>query len=107
MYGSDAINSMEPTEFQNLSEGLRDIWSMHENPVNKDDLGPYKEMKVIFEKSVVTAHRIDAGTVLRQEHLSYKKPGDGISPSRSGELIGRRTVEELPANHKLSWDDLK
>ena len=41
------------------------------------------------------------------EDLAFKKPGDGISAARYAELIGRMTVEALPADHQLSWDDLK
>ncbi len=107
MYGSDARHSMEPKEFQNFTQGLGDIWTMLENPVNKGDLTPYREMKTIFEKSVVTAMPIASGEVLTEQHLAYKKPCDGIPAARAGELIGCRTIRALPENHMLSWNDIK
>lgn len=106
MYGSDARHSMEPGEFRDFTQGLHDIWTMLEHPVDKSDVAPYREMKTIFEKSVVTAEALPAGTVLEERHLAYKKPGDGIPAARAEDLVGRRTVGALPADHKLSWADL-
>jgi len=106
MYGSDAANSMEPEDFRRLAAGLAEIWTMLAAPVDKDDLAPYREMKRIFEKSVVTARPLAAGTVLRREDLAFKKPGDGISASRYTEIIGRRLARALPEDHKLGETDL-
>ncbi|CAK0757186.1 hypothetical protein CCP1ISM_7140002 [Azospirillaceae bacterium] len=64
-------------------------------------------MKVIFEKSVVTARALAAGTVLSATDLAFKKPGDGIPAARAEALAGRRTARALPADHKLAWDDLE
>lgn len=106
MYGSDARHSMEPGEFRDFTQGLRDIWTMLEHPVNKGDVEPYREMKTIFEKSVVTAADLPAGTVLEERHLAYKKPGDGIPAARAEALIGRCTTRDLAADHKLVWSDI-
>ena len=38
MYGSDAANGMEPSDFEKYCRGLRDVWSMTGHPVDKDDL---------------------------------------------------------------------
>lgn len=107
MYGSDARHSMEPAEFSTFCSGLRDIWTMLANPVDKDDIAPYAEMKRVFEKSVVTARPLDAGEVITRSMLAFKKPGDGISAARYREVIGRATSRALDADHKLSWSDLK
>lgn len=106
MYGSDAQHSMEPADFKVLAEGLRHIRAMLASPVDKDDLAPYSEMKRIFEKSVVTAHPLSGGTVLSEADLAFKKPGDGIAAASWRDLIGRRVVHDLDADHKLCWEDL-
>ena len=106
MYGSDARHSMEPGEFEVFCRGVRDIWTMQAHPVNKADVTPYREMKVIFEKSVVTARPLPAGSRLAEADLAYKKPGDGIPAARAGELLGRRTLRDLPADHKLAWEEI-
>jgi len=105
MYGSDAINSMEPNEFRSFCGGLREIWSMRENPVDKDDLASYRDMKRIFEKSIVTACPMAAGTVLTLEMLAFKKPGDGLSAAKYQDVIGKKIVRDLAADHKLKISD--
>jgi len=107
MYGSDAANAMEPEDFRQLADGLREIWAMTDNPVDKDDLSPYREMKTIFEKSIVIARPVAAGDILENADLAFKKPGDGISAARYREIVGRRVKFALPVNHKLTKDDLQ
>jgi N,N'-diacetyllegionaminate synthase len=106
MYGSDAKNSMEPAEFTILCKALREVWTMIASPVDKNDVSPYLEMKRIFEKSIVTARSLPAGSILNREMLAFKKPGDGIPASRYRELIGRTVRRALPENHKLLEDDV-
>jgi sialic acid synthase SpsE len=106
MYGSDAANAMEPNDFRAFSEGLRAIWAMQAHPVDKDDLAPFREMKRIFEKSVVTAGPIAGGQVLERKDLVFLKPGDGISAAEYRTVIGRRARKSLPMHHKISEEDL-
>lgn len=106
MYGSDAINSMEPNEFRIFSQGLKDIWTMLNAHVDKNDISPYLEMKQIFEKSIVTAISLNEGHVIALEDLAFKKPGNGIPASEWPELIGRKTNKNLSQNHQISQSDL-
>jgi N,N'-diacetyllegionaminate synthase len=98
MYGSDAQHSMEPHEFKMLANALKDVWYMLKNPVNKDDTSSYAIMKDIFEKSIVTAVPLKAGTYIEREHLSFKKPGTGIPASDYAELIGKKIKLDCGAN---------
>lgn len=106
MYGSDAKNSMEPGDFRILCRGLHEIWSMAAHPVDKNEVALYAGMKRIFEKSVVTARALRAGTVLAREMLAFKKPGDGIPAADYASLLGRKLRADLPADHKLTKSDL-
>jgi N,N'-diacetyllegionaminate synthase len=107
MYGSDAANAMEPENFSCFCRGIREIWMMRRHPVDKNDLTNYREMKAIFEKSIVAAASIAAGTVIHRDLLAFKKPGDGISAARYQDLLGRRVKVDLQLNHKFSGDDLE
>lgn len=107
MYGSDARHSMEPDEFKAMSVVLREVWSMIENPVCKADTTPYVDMKKIFEKSVVTSREIAAGERISADMLAFKKPGDGIPAREYKRLVGRCAKHLLPADHKITEEDLK
>jgi N-acetylneuraminate synthase len=107
MYGSDAANAMEPDDFTKYCQGLRDVWRMADNPVDKDDLNEVREMKRIFEKSIVTSRQLKAGTLLCKDDITYKKPGDGISAARFRDIVGRITLRDLEAEHILREVDLQ
>jgi N,N'-diacetyllegionaminate synthase len=106
MYGSDAAHSMEPSEFAEFSKGLKAIWKMLESPVDKNNIEDFREMKKIFQKSIVTARILNEGDVLKFEDLAFKKPGDGIPASDWPSLIGRKISRHLGINHKITREDL-
>jgi N-acetylneuraminate synthase len=106
MYGSDAANATEPADFKLFCDAVQGAAIMRAHPVDKDDLAPYADMKRIFEKSIVTARPVARGAALGREDLAFKKPGDGISAARWASVIGRRASRDLPADHKLSLQDL-
>ncbi len=101
MYGSDAIHSMEPDEFRLLASSLLDVWTMVANPVDKNDITNYSSMKLIFQKSVVSACELRAGTVIERHHLAFKKPGSGIPASDYPTLLGKTILCDCPENVML------
>jgi sialic acid synthase SpsE len=106
MYGSDAPLALEPAAFAQLVHEVRSVDRMMSSPVEKTDASDYREMKRVFEKSVVTARPVRAGEVLSIEHLAYKKPGTGWPADRYREALGRQVARDLPADHLLSPEDL-
>lgn len=107
MYGSDAKNAAEPDQFKALAEALGEVVRMLASPVDKDDMTPYADMKRIFQKSIVAARDLEAGTSLALADLAFKKPGDGISASDYKHLVGRRLVHGVPSDHIFRTDDFE
>jgi N,N'-diacetyllegionaminate synthase len=106
MYGSDARFSTEPTQFTQLVADVRLINAALVHPVNKDKkAATLKSMKRVFEKSVVASLDIPKGQVIQEKHLSYKKPGDGISAASFMKIIGRKLARSVARNTKLKWED--
>jgi len=106
MYGSDAKNSMEPQKFSLFCKEVKDVWKMLKNPVDKNDMGNYAEMKNIFQKSIVAACNIPKGTKLELKHLAFKKPGDGVPASKYKDVVGRVTPRNIKKNEKISMKDI-
>jgi N,N'-diacetyllegionaminate synthase len=105
-YGPDAALAMEPDELEDLIEGIRELETMLANPVDKDDLAPFAEMKRVFEKSVVTVADIPAGATIEREWLAAKKPGTGIPAAKLDDVVGRTAARDLPADTVLTEDSL-
>jgi N,N'-diacetyllegionaminate synthase len=106
MYGSDALHSMEPSEFKLMVSALREVRSMLDNPILKSDVEPYAEMKRIFEKSIVAVRTISPGEKITFEMLAFKKPGDGIPARDYKRLLGRIAKREIMPDQKITEDDL-
>lgn len=106
MYGSDAKHSAEPPQFQSLVRGIREIEAILAHEVDKGDLGAFREMKEIFEKSVVSTVRIPAGTVITAAMLGIKKPGNGIPAARIHEVVGRVASVNISPDQLIREADL-
>jgi N,N'-diacetyllegionaminate synthase len=105
MYGSDAANASEPGEFSALAAALQEMSILLTSGIDKNDLSPYLEMKRIFEKSVVAARPLKAGTTLSESDIAFKKPGDGIAAANYRAIIGRRLTVDVASDHKFSEAD--
>ncbi len=98
MYGSDARHSAEPAQFVDLVRGVREIEAIINNPLSKDDISQVKEMKDIFEKSVVSVCSIAKGTVITKEMVAVKKPGSGIPAAKLNLVIGAVALCDIPSD---------
>lgn len=106
MYGSDAKHSAEPLQFAALVKGIREISAMLASPVDKNDLGDFREMKEIFEKSIVSTRLIPADTIITADMLGIKKPGTGIPAAKIKEVIGRIAQHDVAADKLILDSDL-
>jgi N,N'-diacetyllegionaminate synthase len=106
MYGSDAKNSTEPEEFRHLVQSIRDAEKALNSKITKDEkVKSLGQMKLTFEKSIVSAVFLEAGTVVTREHLAFKKPGNGIPAREYKDLIGKRLVTRVMKDHKFVRED--
>ena len=107
MYGSDARHSLEPAEMADLVNGVRACEVMLTAQVDKDAMaGRLRDMKDIFEKSVVALVDIEPETVLTREMLGIKKPGTGIPARQYNDVIGRRAARKIVKDTVLQEADL-
>jgi len=95
MFGSDAQFATEPSEFLIMSKALKNIWSMNDNPVDKNAIEKYIDIKMIFEKSIVAACNLRKGITIQYKHLKFKKPGNGINASDYKKLIGMQIKKAM------------
>jgi len=99
MHGPDVPASVTTAELKQLVEGVRFIERMKANPVDKDSLATeLQPLRDLFGKSIVARTDLPAGTVLREEHLTLKKPGCGLSEDKLGLVINRRLRVARPTD---------
>jgi N-acetylneuraminate synthase len=108
MFGPDVSASITTAELRQLVEGVRFIERMRANPVSKDAAAvAAAPLRTLFTKSLVARTDLPAGTVLREEHLTLKKPGTGLPAARLADLMSRRLKQPVPADTLISEDDLE
>ncbi len=57
-------------------------------------------------KSLVAKTDIPAGSVLTDDLLVVRRPGDGIPPDEVARVIGRKSVRDIRRNTQIRWEDL-
>jgi N,N'-diacetyllegionaminate synthase len=108
MYGPDVSSSVTTEELLQIAEASRFYNKMFGSPIDKDKVA--REMAPvhkIFSKSLVAAVDIVEGSILRREHLTAKKPGGGIPPSRLADVIGLRITKDVKKDEPILDTDLE
>ena len=105
MYGSDARYAMEPAEFLNYCQAIREAKKIYETKVDKIITHDLKKMRYIFKKSICFSKDLKKNHRIKFEDMAFKKPGDGISASQYKKIIGKKTLKNFKKNHKLKMTD--
>lgn len=88
MEGPDHKASLEPDELKAMVDSIRHIESALGDGVKQPAESEIKNMTIV-RKSIIARKSIKAGEVFTEENLSSKRPGDGISPMRWFDVIGK------------------
>lgn len=95
MEGPDHAASLEFDDFKFLIRGIREI---------EEALGVGGERKLSqgeminrenLSKSLVCATRLKKGTVITAEHVRVRSPGQGLSPQRFPDLLGKTLQRDM------------
>lgn len=105
--GPDHNFAMEPEDFRNMVEKIRDVEKAIGNGI-KD--GPRSEELEMYEKGRRSIHvnrKICAGEKIQANDLVIKRPSLGISPKLLNEIVGMEAKRDIEEDHWISWEDLK
>ncbi|WP_394892246.1 N-acetylneuraminate synthase family protein [Mesorhizobium sp. AaZ16] len=106
MFGPDTKASVTIDELKTLVDGVREIETMLDKPVDKDALAKeLAPLKTMFGKSAYSRTQLTAGYRLRRDDVVMLKPGGGIAERHIGEWIGRPLARAVPSRHRLSCED--
>ncbi len=126
MEGPDHKASLEPDEAAALVKEVRLVEKMLEKNKSIDEIlnalkvpkeimgdgikrpmpSEYATMKVA-RKSVVAAQDIKKGSVITEEMLTIKRPGNGLHPREYYNIIGKTTKKDIAKDSLLSWSYLR
>ena len=79
---------------------------MIDHNVDKNDIKNFKNMKKIFEKSIVIKKNIKKNQKIFLEDICFKKPGNGIPSKMYKKVIGKKANKNLKVDKLLDWKDI-
>jgi N,N'-diacetyllegionaminate synthase len=106
MEGPDHLASVDPGELSDMVRAIRNIESALGSKEKKPSPSEIKNIRSA-RKSIHLAADLEAGTQINAVHLSMKRPGDGISPMKMNDIIGRRLKRAMKADEQLKPEDLQ
>ncbi len=103
--GPDHKMSLDPKE---LTQYILDIRSLEKSLGSGQKIHSEKEKAIgaVARRSVVSKCKIPSNSVIIHEHLTLKRPGTGIHPRFLSQIVGRKTLEEIPSDVLIDWSML-
>jgi N-acetylneuraminate synthase len=98
--GPDHKASLEPDELKNMVQAIREVEAALGSPIKQpapSELGN----RAVARKSLVAARDIVMGEVFTSENLAVKRPGDGVSPVRYWEWLGKMADRNYRRDEKV------
>lgn len=99
--GPDASFSLEPHEFKQMVEGVRDA----EKSIGTVDYSvEAKEKNRLLGRSLFTIEDIEEGEPLTSKNIRSIRPGYGMSPKYSDRVMGKKARKQIKRGTPLSWE---
>ncbi len=99
--GPDHRASLEPGELAEMISGIRRVersLGSSGKPVGASEAGN----RLAARRSIVAACPIAAGELFTSQNLSFKRPGDGLSPMLYWELLGQPASRDYASDEPVS-----
>lgn len=105
MEGPDHKASLNVEELKEMVDDIRAVETIMGNGVKQPMISELNT-RIVARKSVILAHNIQKGEILKKEDLVLKRPGNGLAPEYLDELIGKVLVRDMKAEEMITWKDV-
>lgn len=103
MSGPDHSSSLNPEEFKELVNGIRNIEKALGNGLKKPTLIEL-ENSFGMKRSLVLNLDLPSGTILQAEHIGFKRPFNGLPPNMLENIIGKKITRNMSKDEALQFD---
>jgi len=106
-FGPDVSSSITIDQVKILTDGIKAIQTAMNNPLNKDNISQFEDLKNMFGKSLSVNKNKKAGEIIEFDDLESKKPSEyGIPAIEFEKVIGKTLNKNLAKWSFLNWEDL-
>ena len=106
LQGNDHYHAMNPHDAEKILEAIDWVDTLK----GKDTLEALPSESAARKnarRSIVAAMDISEGTVITESMLTFKRPGQGISPSEIAKVIGKNAKQQIEKDYVLTWEMLE
>lgn len=103
--GPDHKASLEPKELTEMVKAIRHIETALGTGIKAPTPSEIKNINAA-RRSIFTNKNLMKGDIIRHEDLIMKRPGNGISPMRIDEIVGKTVSMDLREDTMLEWRQL-
>lgn len=103
--GPDHRCSLDIKQFGKMVNDIRQVEKMF-GFEKKEPISNEIEISKIARRSIVARKFIPKGTILKDNMLTFRRPGDGISPKQLDSVIGHITKVDIESGEPLSLKKL-
>ena len=103
MEGWDHKISADPTELKIICDAAKIGYKMlgtYQKVVNEDE-----ERRNAFQRSIIAARPIKMGQTIKEEDITFKRPGTGIPPKYYQMVIGRVAKRDIAFDQIITLED--
>ncbi len=100
--GPDAAFSLEPHEFRQMVDAVRDSWAAVGTVRYGAGVGA-EEGSRVFRRSLFVVRDVRAGEPFTAENLRSIRPGNGLPPRFLPEVVGRTATRDVERGTPLDW----
>jgi len=100
--GPDAAFSIEPKEFKQMVDSIREV----EKSLGKSTYNINEKVKAsrVFARSLFVVENIKEGELLTNINIKSIRPSDGLHPKHYNEVLGKKAKTNIGKGTPLSWD---
>lgn len=104
--GNDHYHAMDPIDARKIKDGLEFIKKVKGN-ATKICLETEQSARKNARRSIVANTNIEVGTMITEEHITFKRPGTGISPAEINNLLGKIANTNIEEDTVITYDMIK
>ncbi len=104
MEGPDHKLSSDPSQFHKMIMAIRHVESAMGNGIKQPIKNEFP-VRQAARKSLFISCDIPQGTILSEEMITTKRPGNGIQPKDISLFIGRKALRKITKDEMILWRD--
>lgn len=99
--GPDHRASLEPEELRDMVRTIRNIELAISGTGIKEPSYSELKNKEVARKSIVAIKNVLKGEIFTEDNLGIKRPGNGISPMKWDEIIGKKSIRDFSEDEMI------